>query len=195
MKEFADRLQEIQKQRGLSQKAMAEMIGITSASLSAYMRDAKTPALDIALKIANALGVSIGWLCGELQSSSNMATYEDLTRNIVALVDTSGVNFVLYGGSANLSADTHGFFEHSDPDEVAAYVATTKAAGYNPTQVHYMALETIDDALSSFLLDWARIRKLYINGTVDNEMYEAWLEKRFRTLESIALPKRNPEER
>lgn len=189
MKKFAERLQEAQKQRGLSQKEMAKMIGITPASLSAYMRDAKTPALDIAVKIANALGVSIGWLCGESQSPSNMSTYEDLLRNIVELVDTSGIYFVVRGGSAKL--DTHGFFKYSE-DDFNMHIEQARARGKDPNQVEYMALETANDTLGSFLFDWSRVRDLRMSGTVDDEMYEGWLEKRFRNYGEQPLPGRNP---
>lgn len=185
MKEFAERLQELQKQRGLTQKAMAEMIGIMPASLSAYMKGTKTPALDIAVKIANALGVSIGWLCGELQGSSTLTTYEDLLRNLVALVDTSGVHFVMREDTAEL--DTHGLFG-GDEDEIMFHCNIAEAEGGDPSKVHYVALETINGAIMSFLPDWKRIRDLYLGGTIDEEMYEAWLEKRFRNYTDKPLP-------
>ena len=185
MKEFAERLQEIQKQRGLTQKAMAEMIGIMPASLSAYMKGTKTPALDIAVKIANALGVSIGWLCGDLQGSSQMATYEDLLRNLVAMVDTSGVNFVIRGDFAPL--DSHGFFA-GNTAEILMYKQEAEEHGEDPDSVGYAALESIDIYLMGFLSDWQRIRDLYLNGTIDAEMYEAWLEKRFKLHANDTLP-------
>lgn len=96
MKEFAERLREVQKQRKWTQREMAGHIGITATSLSAYMNDRKTPALDVAVKIARALDVSIGWLCGEEEADVQLVTYGDIFRTLVALVDAPNTLFTLH---------------------------------------------------------------------------------------------------
>ncbi len=61
MKEFAERLREqYRKSVHVLSATMAGDTGITATSLSAYMNDRKTPALDVAVKIARTLDVSIG---------------------------------------------------------------------------------------------------------------------------------------
>ena len=82
VKEFAERLREVQKQRKWTQREMAGHIGITVTSLSAYMNDRKTPALDVAVKIARALDVSIGWLRGRRsrRSTDNVCRFLAPTR-------------------------------------------------------------------------------------------------------------------
>lgn len=65
---FAKRLKEARAERGLTQKELAAMSGVSTVMISSYERtDAETgknPALSSVFAIANALDVSIDWLCG-----------------------------------------------------------------------------------------------------------------------------------
>ena len=133
MKEFAERLREVQKQRKWTQREMAGHIGITVTSLSAYMNDRKTPALD----------VSIGWLCGEEVAGAPLITYADFLRQLVRLVDASGVSFEVRIDNAPL--DTHDFF-HGDQDEIFFYrdMSRDPETGEAPKMIEYASLETIN---------------------------------------------------
>jgi len=57
-------LRDYRLQEHITQRYLAEKIGISPASLSAYETGAKTPPLDIALKIAQALVISLDELVG-----------------------------------------------------------------------------------------------------------------------------------
>ena len=60
---FSKRLKEIRIKRNFSQEELAE--GISSkASIYSYEKDTKNPSLCTAKELANKLGVSIDWLCG-----------------------------------------------------------------------------------------------------------------------------------
>ena len=61
---FADKLIELRKKNGWSQEELAEMVGVSGQTISAYERNIQTPSLDIAVGIADALGVSLDWLTG-----------------------------------------------------------------------------------------------------------------------------------
>ena len=61
---FAIRLKEARETLHISQTALAEKVALTSASISAYEKGIKSPTLDTAKAIAEALGVSLGWLIG-----------------------------------------------------------------------------------------------------------------------------------
>lgn len=190
MKEFAERLKRVQNQKGITQKELAQMLGISPGSLSSYMRDAKTPALDVACDIAKKLNVPIGWLCGEPEETVKMVTYADLLRTLVKLVDSAHAGFIARNDTA--AFDEHGFFSDPDPDMESliqqTYVHECAVEGTDPTKVCYASLETIDQQVLNFWYDWRKVRDLHIQETIDDEMYEAWLEKRFRDYENSPLP-------
>lgn len=161
MKEFAERLKQIQKQKGITQKELALRLGLSQATMSAYIRDAKTPALDLACDIAKKLNVSIGWLCGEPEASDALLTYADLLRVLVKTADSTQVDFHVINAA--------------DRDE-------------NPYAKTCSGLITSDSVIRSFCGDWCRVRDLFERGTIDGEMYDAWIEKRIRDYENTALP-------
>lgn len=68
MELFAKRLREARTKKGLTQKELAQITGISGAMLSAYestgAKAGKNPTLATAYTLANCLDVSIDWLCG-----------------------------------------------------------------------------------------------------------------------------------
>lgn len=62
---FSERLTEARVRRGLSKAALARAVGISDISVGDFELRGKTPALDTAMRLAHALGVTVGWLCGE----------------------------------------------------------------------------------------------------------------------------------
>lgn len=67
---FSERLSQIRREKKLTQKAAAELIGIQAASLSSYESGRKSPNLEIAEKIAKAYGCSLDWLCGIVETDN-----------------------------------------------------------------------------------------------------------------------------
>ncbi len=63
---FSERLKQARQQKGLTQQALANLIGVTNVCISDYenTRKNKLPSLDKAYDLANALNVSLDWLCG-----------------------------------------------------------------------------------------------------------------------------------
>ena len=55
---FPERLTELRKQKGLSQKALAERIGLSKIQAHRYESGASQPTLEVIRKLAVALGVS-----------------------------------------------------------------------------------------------------------------------------------------
>lgn len=49
--------------RGLSQKELAERVGVRSASISGYESGKASPSLDVLIKLAKALNISLDYLC------------------------------------------------------------------------------------------------------------------------------------
>lgn len=57
---FARNLRELREQAGMSQKSLAEKVGVTPTTISAYEKNIKNPSLENALAIADALNVFLG---------------------------------------------------------------------------------------------------------------------------------------
>lgn len=80
MELFAKRLKEARQNKGIKQKELSELTGISVAMLSAYenpnAKAGKNPTLSTAYTLANALDVSIDWLCGnDLDRSTKNTEY------------------------------------------------------------------------------------------------------------------------
>lgn len=65
--EFAQRLMMIRKQKKLSQADLAQRVGIHGNMLGRYERGEARPFVEMAAKIAEALGVSLDYLVGNTE--------------------------------------------------------------------------------------------------------------------------------
>lgn len=59
---FMDRVESILKEKRLTQKELAEDLGLRRPTLSDWKKNGAVPAGDICLRIADYLGVSVEWL-------------------------------------------------------------------------------------------------------------------------------------
>lgn len=63
--DFGTRLKEVREEKGMKREVLAEQIGTSAAIIGRYERSERTPSVDIAKKIAEALGVSLDYLVGD----------------------------------------------------------------------------------------------------------------------------------
>jgi len=63
--EFANRLKIVREEKGLKREDVARQIGTSAAIIGRYERGERTPSVDIAKKIADALEVSLDYLVGD----------------------------------------------------------------------------------------------------------------------------------
>lgn len=61
---FGDRLKELRLQAGLTQKQLAEQIGITKSVVSFYELRERTPSPDVLIKLASIFHVTTDYLLG-----------------------------------------------------------------------------------------------------------------------------------
>ena len=61
---FSDRLKELRKGAGLSQKALGEDIGASERSIQSYELGTRKPTLDVINKLADYFGVTTDYLLG-----------------------------------------------------------------------------------------------------------------------------------
>ncbi|MEM0941022.1 MAG: helix-turn-helix transcriptional regulator [Bacteroidota bacterium] len=62
---FGDRLNELRKKSKFSQEDLAKMAGVYTNVLGRYERGEAKPSIDVASKLADALGVSLDYLTGK----------------------------------------------------------------------------------------------------------------------------------
>lgn len=63
--EFHERLREARLRAGLTQKEVATKVGwVADATYQKYERGAAIPSIELATRMADALGVSLDWLAG-----------------------------------------------------------------------------------------------------------------------------------
>ena len=84
---FSERLKKARTDKKLKQSELAELVGVSVATVSSYERSEfpKTPSLETAYQIARCLGVSLDWLCGEEKEELDY-TYFDVQTYLKALV-------------------------------------------------------------------------------------------------------------
>lgn len=80
---FGERIAAARHERGLSQRALADMLGIEYASLHRYENNKIVPSVKIAARIAEALGVTIDFLVngqkeGVVTANDRLAAFEKL---------------------------------------------------------------------------------------------------------------------
>lgn len=78
IKTFSQRLRDTRVKNGLTQAALAKKIGVSTQTISSYesfdsVTGGKTPSLTNAISIAKTLGVSLDWLCGIKNHSTDIS--------------------------------------------------------------------------------------------------------------------------
>ena len=87
--EFAGRLKTAIDRKQIKQVELAEMIGVTTANMSNYVRGKSFPPIDTLAEIAKKLDVSLDWLCGidrTAGESEKPKTYGDLAKVILSII-------------------------------------------------------------------------------------------------------------
>lgn len=64
------------KEKGLSQAALGKMIGTSGDIIGRYERDIMTPSIEVIIKIADVLGVSIDYLVGKTSMVLDLDTLQ-----------------------------------------------------------------------------------------------------------------------
>lgn len=145
---FARRLKETRQKKNFTQKALAEKIGITAATLSSYeaIEDSKrkSPTIENAASIARVLNVSLDWLCGLSEEDSTFqydCPDKPLSYYLQKLVELKPI-------IKNVIPRTLSFGE-------ATFAISSEKA-------------------EEFIESWKKILDLYRNGSITVEMCDEW---------------------
>lgn len=92
---FAQRLKQARNSKELTQKELSDLSGVSTVMISQYERSeistGKNPALNNVYSLANALGVSIDWLCGltgkSRESGISTMTFLHATETLIDNID------------------------------------------------------------------------------------------------------------
>ena len=108
MKEtFGQRFQRLRKEAGLTQEEVAEKVGITPQGVSKWENDLSSPDINILVKLAEILGVSVEELLGKEKEKTKVLQDFDYKKAVLkVVVDSEGdkvkINFPLALGEAVL---------------------------------------------------------------------------------------------
>mgnify|MGYP004475237265 CR=1 FL=1 len=144
---FSERLKELRRSTGETQKDFANSVGCSTATLSAYENGTKNPSLEIVSNITQKYKVSLDWLCGlENGEKLNIKTYKDIYCFLLTLQK-----------------------EHGD-----LILLETVESPFSE-KLPAIAFDNID--ISSFFDDWKKMNSLLAKDAIDREVYDLWVEK------------------
>ncbi len=77
---FGKKLAECRKAKGLSQKELAKLLNTSHSVIGKYEREEMTPSIEAAVKLANLLDTTVGYLLGENKEASLLKDPKMLKR-------------------------------------------------------------------------------------------------------------------
>ena len=80
MSTFSERVTALMNELKLSQKELAEKVGVTESAMSYYVKGVRTPRSDVLTRIAKALNTTTDYLLGTAHKSSSELNY--IQRNL-----------------------------------------------------------------------------------------------------------------
>lgn len=92
--EFSKRLKQLRESKGLPQKELAERVGLTPATISAYEKGIKNPSLDAAVSIAKKFEVSLDKLCG-LENEVKISNCGDVASFLIKLSEEMPIPIII----------------------------------------------------------------------------------------------------
>lgn len=147
-KRVAENLKAARESTGFSQREVADILGMTAASLSSYEKGNTTPSLHVAICLAYIYEVSLDSICGTDNKNKLPETFSDVIKLLFLIQDTNGLD-------VHISYDENHFYNE----------------GANAELIFK------DRELLTFFADWEKMKTLYKEDSIDREVYELWIEK------------------
>ncbi|MDO4301541.1 MAG: helix-turn-helix transcriptional regulator [Clostridia bacterium] len=163
---LSKRIKELRQKLNLTQREFTEELSITPATLSAYEKSTVNPSISVIVEIAKKYNVSVDWLLGLSDTTvtqNSIKTYADLVK---FLVDISKTDMKIVVQESYLEYTTLG----------------------EPV-IHYCGIlfDTRNKDFEQFFEDYNKMNLLYKNNSIDEEVYNLWLEKTLNKFENIAI--------
>ncbi|MDR1002077.1 MAG: helix-turn-helix domain-containing protein [Oscillospiraceae bacterium] len=180
---LGENIKEIRMKKKLTLSEFAEILSLSISTVAGWERGIKKPSYDVLIDIANKFNVSLDWLCGIKTKDGNaIKTWGDAMRRIAELMFTHGDAFI------DIKLD---LFRDIDGDEAPRAVYLIFYDGYINDALNsktYVAneidftykYELIEESpLSLFLRKYKKMYDLYHNESIDDELFELWLEREY----------------
>jgi transcriptional regulator with XRE-family HTH domain len=96
---FGARIIEIRKEKGMSQDQLAKALGATPTTVGRYERDEVKPSIEMAVKIAETLDVSLDYLTGRSKNDLKDKKMLERFNEILGLMpeDRNGILYTIDG--------------------------------------------------------------------------------------------------
>lgn len=156
---FPERLRKARRDKDLSQKQLAEQIGVSTTTLTNYETGkSKLPCADTLFSLANSLDVSIDWLLGNdrFSSTTNERTHSE---NIQKEDIKNAFNVLFSAFGKNLEI-------------VNAMVGICEVA-FEPQEIYAKAIYIKDDCVQKYLSDYEKISSIDIDKNTLNSVLDA----------------------
>lgn len=153
IKILSERLKKVRESLNMNQADFANLIGVKQQSLSSYEKCVSKPTLDVAIRIADKCNISLSWLCGLSDRPSNNKVFKTYTD----IIDI--------------------FFDIMNIAHLNVYSTKVRAKNVEMQDVTMWGISFTDKYLNDFIADWQKMRTLYLNQTIDKEVYDLWREK------------------
>ena len=148
---FSKRLKSERLKQGMTQKELSQKSGVAPATISSYegVNDSKTkyPPIDKAIALANALNVSLDWLCGGNESVDDKVIDPECYPLTTLIEDLMRV--IQCADNFSVSTDDWG--------------------------KQYLSINIETASLCNFVESWKKIKALKEDGTISESMHDDWL--------------------
>jgi repressor LexA len=88
---FSSRLKTLRIKKGLSQKTLGKMLGLSDKTISAYENGRNTPDFQILVKISKIFGVSVDYLIGATDSEESPTTFKEYPLKDIPVYDEESI--------------------------------------------------------------------------------------------------------
>lgn len=178
---FSERLKKSRKSKNITQAELSKLSGVTSATISAYEsadnNKGCNPSLANAIKLANSLNVSLDWLCGTTSNKSDIGI-TDFLKTLVKLREKTNISI----DSIDIAKDEHNYLVPNAFREVIDQEYINSNCGEIYTYpVSFIAFG--NRHIERFLNEWQKMYELYKNKTIDESLYNLWLDKQFKDID------------
>lgn len=165
---LSTRIKELRISLGMTQASFAESIGTSQNALSGYETKDRIPSYEILVSIATKYNVSLDWLCGlsDNKSIDNLPqTLGDILRMIFAMQKSTYLDIYPHTEHVDISIDPT----------------------YNQYEKLYLYEIGLTNAkLNDYIQEWYKILNLFLDETIDEEVYSLWIEKTLRKADNYS---------
>ncbi len=206
---FCNRIREARNKKGITQKELSQLSGVSTVMISAYERSnitsGKNPALNNIFAIAEALDVSIDWLCGrenvehdfkpseylkalvKLDEANSVAcdTVNFLQEETMTLLPNAKEMFLAEIHQISYDIDLIRINNSIDPQIMLGINEIKNKEEYQRLYIKGIrrVLAFKDKRINDFMSEWVKMRDLYKAGTIDKSLYDLWLSKQYEEID------------